>query len=145
MTLEEHQRDVMRFIDGEMDEREREIFEKHLGTCDSCKHLLEDFARLKEVTDSMKLAELPEAVWEKYWDRIYNRIERSIAWFLFIIGALITNGYWIYKVVTDPKLYNIAGLGFVLMVVGFAILFLSVVREKLTVNKTDRYTSEVKR
>ena len=93
----------------------------------------------------MKLADLPEVVWEQYWDKIYNRIERKVAWFLFIIGALIINGYWIYRVVTDPKLYNIVGLGIVLMIVGFALLFLSVVREKFAVNKVDRYISEVKR
>ena len=144
MTLEEHQRDLMRYIDREMDELERETFERHLKTCDSCTHLLQDFSKLKEVTDSMKLADLPEVIWEQYWDKIYNRIERKVAWFLFIIGALIINGYWIYRVVTDPKLYNIVGLGIVLMIVGFAVLFLSVVREKFAVNKVDRYISEVK-
>ena len=93
----------------------------------------------------MKIADLPGAVWDKYWDSIYNRIERSVAWFLFIVGALILNGYWIYRAITNPNLYTITGLGTVFLVVGFAVLFLSVLRGKMTVNKTDRYISEVKR
>ena len=145
MTLKEHQRNLMRYIDKEMDDRERAEFEKHLETCETCKELLRDFSMVKEVTEKVKIADVPEAVWEKYWEKIYNRIERSVAWFLFIIGALILNGYWIYRAVTDPSLHNIVGLGVMLMVAGFAILFLSVLREKRAVNKVDRYISEVKR
>ena len=145
MNLEEHQRNLMRYIDKEMDNQERAEFEKHLETCDTCKGLLRDFSMVKEVTEKVKIADMPEAVWEKYWEKIYNRIERSVAWFLFIIGALILNGYWIYRAITDPSLHNIVGLGVMLMVVGFAILFLSVLREKRAVNKVDRYISEVKR
>ena len=145
MMLEEHQKNLMRYVDNEMDDKERTAFKQHLKGCDTCKRLLRDFSSVKEVTESMKIADLPEVVWEKYWEKIYNRIERSVAWFLFITGALILNGYWIYRVITDPKMYNIVGLGIILTVVGLAILFLSVLREKITVNKTDRYISEVKR
>ena len=145
MTLDEHQRNLMRYIDGEMDDDERIEFKKHLEACDTCRQSIADFSMLKEVTETMKIADLPEVVWDKYWEKIYNRIERSVAWFIFIIGALILSSYWIYKVITDPDLYNIAGLGVVLMVVGLAVLFLSVLKEKLTVNKGDKYISGVKR
>ncbi|MFC1693915.1 anti-sigma factor family protein [Candidatus Latescibacterota bacterium] len=145
MTLEEHQRNLMRYIDNEMNDQERKTFEEHLKTCDTCKVTLQDFSVVKEVTQSMKIADLPEKVWDKYWDKIYNKIERSVAWFLFITGALILTGYSIYNAVTDPGLYSLVGLGIVLTLVGFAILFISVLREKLTVNKNDRYISEVKR
>ena len=126
MNLEEHQINLTRYLDNEMHEKEREAFECHLKTCNECKRLLGDFSAVKEVIQSMKIANLPEAVWDKYWDRIYNRIERSVAWFIFIVGAIILVGYWIYRAVTHPDLYTIAGLGTVLLVVGFAVLFLSV-------------------
>ena len=145
MTLDEHQKNLMRYIDGEMDDDERIEYKKHLETCDTCRQSITDFSMLKEVTETMKIADLPEVVWDKYWEKVYNRIERSVAWFIFIIGALILSSYWIYKVITNPDLYNIVGLGVVLMVVGLAVLFLSVLREKLTVNKDDKYISEVKR
>jgi len=93
----------------------------------------------------MKIAELPEAVWEKYWTSVYYKLERSVAWFFFILGSLMIAGYCVYKAVTDPGLHSFVGLGAVFAVIGFAILFLSVLREKLLVNKVDRYISEVKR
>jgi len=145
MTFEEHEKKLMRYFDNEMDTGEREEFKKHIETCDSCRALLQDMSSLKEVTDSMKVADLPEVVWEKYWNSFYNRLERSVAWFLFIVGALILNGYWIYRVIIDPGTYTVVGLGVVFTLVGFAILFLSVLREKITVNKADRYISEVDR
>ena len=145
MTLEGHEQDVMRYVDGEMDAQERSNFERHLESCESCRTLLEEMTALKEVTDSMKLAELPEAVWERYWTGIYNKVERSVAWFFFIIGSIIVSGYSVYRVIVDPGLDSILRLGIVLTLVGMAILLLSVVREKMTVNRKDRYISEVDR
>ena len=145
MMCEENSINAMRYIDGEMDDHERADFEEHLASCEPCRTMLNDMAALKEVTRSVKIADLPETVWETYWTRIYNRIERSVAWFLFILGSLIVVGYSIYRAVTDPNISTVAGLGAVLIIVGLAILFLSVLREKLAVNKVDKYISEVKR
>lgn len=145
MACNHNEIDVMRYIDGEMNNTERETFKKHLESCDTCKSLLKEISSLKEVTDFMKIADLPEAVWEKYWNSIYNRIERSVAWLFFILGSLILTGYGIYNVIIDPSLHNIVGLGVLFVVIGLAILFLSVLREKIAVSKADRYISEVKR
>ena len=145
MTFEHNEIDVMRYIDHEMSADERTSFEAHLGSCDRCRNLLNDMTSLKEVTDSMKIADLPETVWEKYWEGVYNKLERSIAWFLFILGSLIVTGYGIYEAIMDPSLRNLAGLGMLIMVIGFAVLLLSVLREKITINSKDKYISEVKR
>ncbi len=136
---------VMRYIDGEMGSGEQAEFEQHLANCASCRELYDELNELREVTDSMKIADLPETVWDKYWTVIYNRIERSVAWFLFVLGACILSVFWFYRVITDPSIRNIVGLGTVLMVAGLAVLFLSVFREKTAVNKSDRYISEIKR
>ncbi|MFC1552209.1 anti-sigma factor family protein [Candidatus Latescibacterota bacterium] len=145
MTFDHNEIDVMRYIDNEMTAGERAAFEDHLKTCVTCKNLLNELSSLKEVTDSMKIAELPETVWEKYWEGVYNQLERSIAWFLFILGTVIVYGYGIYQVIIDFSIRNVVELGGMFMVLGFAVLLLSVLREKLTVNKADRYISEVKK
>ena len=145
MSLQDHEMKLMSYIDGEMSLPEREEFERHIATCDSCRSMVEDMSALKEVTDTMKLADLPEAAWEKYWSSVYNQLERSVAWFLFIVGAVILLSYSIYKVITEPGMNSIVSLGVYLSLIGFAILFLSVLREKLNVNKKDRYISEVER
>ena len=145
MTLEGHEQDVMRYVDGEMDIQERSNYERHLESCESCRTSIEEMTALKEVTDTMRIAELPEAVWEKYWTGIYNKVERSVAWFFFIIGSIIVSGYSLYCVIVDPGVDSILRLGIVLTVIGTAVLFLSVLREKMAVNRKDRYISEVDR
>ena len=145
MTVDDNKERLMRYIDCEMSASERSDFELHLKTCESCMTMFEEMIALKEVTDTMKIAELPEAVWEKYWTGIYNQVERSVAWFVFIIGAIILCGYSVFQAITEPGLSSIVRLGLVLTLVGFAILFLSVLREKITINKKDRYISEVDR
>lgn len=145
MTLEDHTINLMRYFDNEMDTRERAVFERHLETCEQCRAFAKELMMVKEVTDTVKIARLPEAVWDSYWTSVYNRLERSVAWFLFIVGAIMLTCFALYKAVTDPGLHTFAGLGGMLMVVGFAVLFLSVLREKIAVNKVDKYISEVKR
>ena len=145
MTLSEHKINLMRFIDGEMDDHERAEFEAHIEGCETCRGLLRDFSMMKEVTGNMRVADLPEKVWEKYWTGVYNKLERSVAWFFFVIGSLILTLYGVYEAVTEPGMDSIVRLGLILLLVGFAILLMSVVREKLTVNKSDRYISEVDR
>jgi len=135
----------MRYVDNEMSISERIDFEEHLQTCESCRNKLRDMSIVKEVTDTVKIADLPEVVWDRYWTGVYNRLERSVAWFIFILGSLMVSLYGLYKVVTDPGMKSFIGFGIILMLVGFAILLLSVIREKLTVNRSDRYISEVKR
>ena len=145
MSLDQDKMNLMRYLDGEMTASERTDFERHLETCDECRRFLADMSELKEVTESMKIADLPETVWEKYWTGIYNRIERSVAWFLFIIGAVMMIGYSMYQAFTDPTIDSFVRLAGTLMVAGFAVLLLSVIREKFAVNRADRYISEVKR
>ncbi len=145
MAGDAHDRDCMRYMDDEMNAEERARFERHLSTCETCRKFCHDMSLLKEVTDTMKVADLPKTVWDGYWDRIYNRIERSVAWFLFVTGLVMLTGYWLYLAVTDPGLRSFLGLSLVLTLGGGAVLFLSVLREKLTINKSDRYIHEVKR
>jgi len=145
MSCDQNKLQVMRYHDNEMTVLERTVFEDHLASCPECREALAGLTDLKEVTDRMKIADLPEAVWEKYWTGIYNRIERSVAWILFIIGAVMMVGYGLYQAATDPGVESFVRLALMLMGAGFAVLFLSVLREKLAVNRADRYISEVER
>jgi hypothetical protein len=145
MSCNQNKLQVMRYHDNEMTAAERAVFEDHLESCPECRETLAGLAGLKEVTDRMKIADLPEAVWERYWTGIYNRIERSVAWVLFIIGAVMMVGYSVYHAVIEPGIESFVRLALTFMGSGFAVLFLSVLREKLAVNRADRYISEVER
>ena len=74
MTSKKHYEDVMRYIDDEMDSDERRRFELHLNDCIYCSNLLRNFIEINKVINSVKIAKLPEAVCDYYWNRIGNKI-----------------------------------------------------------------------
>ena len=84
-----------------------------------------------------------KAAWQVYSQSVYNRVERGIGWILLSIGAMIIlffSGYQIVKgFIEDPSIPLIVKGGILAGVAGVAILLVSVVRERLFVNKRERY------
>ena len=134
---------MMGYLDDEISNEERKIFEEHLIQCEDCTSELEEYKKLKEVTDTMQLTEPEDKVWKAYWSGIYNRIERGTGWILFSIGVIILMCYGGYKVVeeiiADPKIGVFVKIAIFAIIGGFSILLVSVMRERLYFWKKDRY------
>ena len=136
------------YLDGELSAEERERFERELRTTPE---LAIEFARvreLKEVTSSMRLKEFPDQVWDAYWSGTYNRLERGFGWILVSVGAMVLLAAGLYELAVallrdsvDPWWIRV-GVG--ALVAGLAVLFVSVLRERLFVLKSDPY-KEVQR
>ena len=96
----------------------------------------------------MKQKAPPEEVRDKFWINVYNRLERSIGWIIFTVGAVILITYGLFKAVesilSDTQLVGIVKVGILAAIAGLVILFVSVLREKLFVRKSDPY-KEVQR
>ena len=91
----------------------------------------------------MKFKPFPEMFWDEYWENVYNRIERGLGWILFSLGAIILLSYGAYELLKEfflnPKEPLIEKVGLGLLIVGFIVVFVSVLREKLMVRKIDKY------
>lgn len=104
----------------------------------------EEQKNVQEVLNKMKIKNpLPE-MWDKYWFGIYNRLERSIGWVFFTIGILIFIGYGSYNFVEEVLLKDssaplIIKIGAASLIFGAIVIIFSVVREKFTISKTDKY------
>jgi len=134
---------MMGYLDDELDDEQKKAFEEHLGGCDDCRKELGEFRLLKQITDEVALAEPEDEVWEQYWGGVYNRIERGVGWILFSIAAILLIIYGGFKVieeiVKDPTVDVILKAGLLVMIAGLAVLFVSVLRERLYFWKKDRY------
>jgi len=62
---------------------------------------MKEFARLKQVTDSVTLVEPEDRLWEQYWGGVYNRIERNIGWTLFSVAGILLAIYAGFKAIED--------------------------------------------
>ena len=143
MTCQDHKDLMMAYLDNELDDEQRQAFEAHLASCPDCAREMKGFAKLKQVTDSVTLVEPEDRLWENYWGGVYNRMERGIGWTLFSIAGILLVIYGGFKaieeLVRDPAVGLLLKVGLLVLVAGLAILFVSILRERIYFWSKDRY------
>ena len=84
-----------------------------------------------------------ERIWQEYWGVVYNRIERGLGWILVSIAGIfliIYGGFQaIEEIIEDPNVGLIFKIGLLVLLAGLAILFVSVLRERIHFWRRDRY------
>jgi predicted anti-sigma-YlaC factor YlaD len=149
MSCDEFRSMISAYADGELTPDQRERLESHLSACDACKRELAEVRALKKELDMIKFTEPTDEQLERYWSSVYNRLERGAGWVLFSIGAIVLLCYGGFKlveeVVRDPAIAWWVKGGVLALVFGLAVLFVSLLRERLAVRKVDKYSREVER
>lgn len=134
--------------DDELSPDERATFQGYLDKYESCRREWSEFTDLKEVTKDMRLKSPPGETWDHYWEHIYNRLERGVAWILLSIGCIILLTYGGFKAIealaADPQMETAIKVGLLFTIAGLAALLVSVLREKLSIRKTDPYKEIVR-
>jgi len=133
------------YIDGELDEKDRDAVEKHLAACDGCRTEYEKLRDLVEVTSEMRFIEPAKEVWDDYWSRVYNRLERGAGWMIFVLGLIVWMAWGVYCFVKDPTMQAVEKVIVAAPIIGILILLISVIRERVYKSKFDKYSREVKR
>ncbi len=143
MTCQKYKDLMMSYLDDELDDAQKQTLQEHLKECKDCAAELEQFRKLKQVTDSVKLAEPEDVVWEQYWSGVYNRFERGVGWILMSVAGialLIYGGFKaVEEMVKDPTISVILKVVILAFIAGLAVLFVSILRERLYFWKKDRY------
>ncbi len=143
MTCQNYQDLMMGYLDDELSSEQRRTFEEHLESCEGCRSEFEQFKKLKRITDSVQLAEPEDEMWQKYWGGVYNRFERGIGWILMSVAGIALLIYGGFKaveaIVKDPTVGLMLKIGILAFIGGVAILFVSILRERLYFWKRDRY------
>lgn len=143
MACEDYKDLMMGYLDEELSTEQIRRFEEHLTTCKQCSSQLQEFRQLKAITDQMTLIEPEDRLWQQYWDGIYNRVERGIGWVIFSVAAILLTIYGGFKaiedLITDPTVGLLLKIAMLALLVGLAILFVSVLRERIFFWSKDRY------
>ena len=143
MTCNNYKDLMMGYLDDELSDEQRITFKQHLSDCSDCRQELEEFKKLKAITDDVTLLEPEDKIWQQYWGNIYNRLERGVGWILFGISAILLLIYGGFKMIEDIVNDSTIGLGLkaglIVLIAGLAILFVSVARERLHFWSKDRY------
>ena len=149
MSCQDYKNLMSGYLDNELPDDRRQRLETHLQTCNACTQELQQFTAMKEELVMLKFKEPSDAELQRYWNRVYNRLERGIGWVLFSLGAIIALCYagikLIDKMTADPEISLVLKVGVIALIIGGVVLFVSLLRERLTLRKTDKYSREVER
>ena len=127
------------YIDGELTQQERQRVDIHCDNCEQCRREREEIKALRERVGKTRLSEYGEDKWRESMNDTTVRTSRSIGWILFIGGLLAIGGIAVFTFLTDPGLELHLKLIIGAIYGGLAILFISVLRQRLIERKTDKY------
>ena len=134
---------ISAYLDGELDPAEREEFEQRLVSGDVSRTEFEEMKAMRGLTGSVQLRAFPDHEWDRYWAKTYNRMERNLGWIFLSLGAIVLVSAGLYELLRELVLDGAspwwlrAATGSAAL--GMGVLFVSVLRERLFVRKTDPY------
>jgi ferric-dicitrate binding protein FerR (iron transport regulator) len=134
---------LMRAFDDELEPDERFEFERLLSDNPELRGEWERLSKLQEVTANMRLRNAPEEMWAGYWNSVYSRFERGVAWILVSIGAIVVGswGAWhfVQDLMADADLPTFVKWSILAVLVGLVMLLVSVLRHRIFVSQSDPY------
>ena len=132
------------YLDGELSDSDRRKLEGYLSEHPSLRKEFEAMNRIVIGTSESLAQDMPpQEVWDTFSDRLYNRLERKTGWLIFILGVTAITLYSIYLFITQPWSSAVIKTLIAVPILGLTILFISVLRQRLLVAKTDRYTRDI--
>jgi predicted anti-sigma-YlaC factor YlaD len=133
------------YLDDELDNADAERLETHLKSCEQCRAALNEMTSVVSTASGLTIDEPPDEVWDEFLDGVYNRIERRTGWYLFILGAVFAAVLGVYFLFHTHLLSIGAKFTVEIILVGLALLFSSVMRQRRHHRKTDRYSRDIHR
>lgn len=132
------------YLDDELDQPERAEVERHVAACPKCARELNELRGLVSAAEELAAPSVDDAVWDAFLDNVYNRLERRLGWLLLIIGATIVAGLFAYEAMVLPWASTPLKIVCATPFLGLGLLFVSVLRQRLHVARSDRYSRDVR-
>lgn len=136
------------YVDGELTGEEKAEFEAELARNPELRAELAEHRKLKEVTGAMRYADIPDEVWESYWESLYRKTERGLGWILMSAGAIILLCFGLFEafrgLFANPAAPLWLKIGLPTVAAGTVILLVSYVRERIFSYRKERYREVMK-
>ena len=144
-THEEMRTLMSGYLDDELDAEERKRFERYVSEHPEFKSELEEMKSLTEAASEMNIEPVPDEIWDTFLDDVYRRLERRTGWTILISGVALLVGLGAYWFALAPWASPTVKVIAALPLSGLGLLFVSVLRERMFIIKTDKYSRDVRR
>ena len=132
------------YLDNELEPAERTAVERHVESCERCARELNELRGVVNASEELAAPSVDDAVWDAFLENVYNRLERRLGWALFVIGAVLVSGLIAYEAVVLPWASPVVKVVCAIPIAGLGVLFVSVLRQRLHVARSDRYSRDVR-
>ena len=126
-------------LDGELTPDETRQVNEHLARCAACR---KEYEQLRETTgrlSAISFQEPTDAILAQVWRSPFSRLARNTALIMIVGGYAALLGYGLFEFLTSGKEELPAKMGFAAIVMGFLILLVQLIRERVRTYKTDPY------
>jgi anti-sigma factor RsiW len=126
------------FVDGVLTQADEQRVRVHIEDCAVCRREVEEMSRLMEVTMSSEFKMPADDQWSEAPRGRTSRLAFGIGWLLIVvwIAGVAAVGMWEFWTSDGPILAKMASAA---VASGIALLFLSVLIDRLRTMRTDRY------
>ena len=127
------------YVDGELTQQQRQLVSLHCEGCEECRETLSKLRELRQSIGKAQLSEAGEDKWRETMNDSTVQTTRNIGWLMFIAGLLAIAGIGVFGFLFSDEI----SVGMKLIIIGvyggLALLFFSVLRQRLIERKTDKY------
>jgi hypothetical protein len=106
---------------------------------------LESMRRMVRAADALEFEAPPDAVWDGFAESVLSQTERRFGWTFLLLGGVVLIGWSLYHVLFDPWAPGAVRAGMGAVGLGGVALFGSVLRQRLLMRRSDRYSRDVRR
>lgn len=143
-NCEAYQALMMGLMDKELSPEESRSVNEHLIRCASCREEYDLLCESSRKLSGLSYTEPDEKILNKIWKSPYSRFGRNAALGMILAGWLLLMGFGIFTALTAPNEPVLPKIGMAAVLLGFVILLLSLIRERIRGYQNDPY-KEVKR
>jgi anti-sigma factor RsiW len=126
-------------LDGELTPDETRQINEHLTRCAECR---KEYEELRETTGKLaaiSFQEPDDVMLAQVWKSPYSRLVRNTSLVLIIGGYAGLLGYGLFELLISGTEELPAKMGLAAIVLGFLILLVQLIRERIRTYKTDPY------
>jgi hypothetical protein len=143
-NCEQYRHLLVGLLDRELNPQETAEVNEHLVRCSECR---EEYERLRETSGKLETLTFEEPSDEelrRLWRNPFSRLSRVCGLFLVIAGYIALIGYALFELFTEGKEAIWIKFSIAAIVIGFIMLFILVVLERVKTYGKDPYR-EIKR
>ena len=127
------------YVDGELTQQQRQRIDVHCAICTECAKDLRELQELRESIGKARLSNKNQDVWREMMNEPVVQRTRGLGWLLLIGGVLACLGIAVFVFLFGSGVSLVEKLIVTAIYGGLALLFYSVLRQRLIERKTDKY------